>query len=116
MVSGSCLPTSTSEFLMKAQLRITAAYNEAEIADRKSAINELEDRAHQLHEEWFDVFGWDTPVPIDEAHHNLVFAMTNIQSADRCRLHIETAREQLNMAEWVINCEQSEGNLKPSGE
>jgi len=97
---------------MKAQLRITAAYNVAEIADRKSAINELEDRAHQLHEEWFDVFGWDTPVPIDEAHHNLVFAMENIQTADQCRPYIGTAREQLDMAEWVINCERSEDNPK----
>jgi len=98
---------------MKAQLRITSEYNKDEIGGRKSAIKELQDRARQLHEKWFGIFGWDTPVPIDMAWHNLTVAMKEIQTADRCRPYIEEAREQLDQTEWIISCEQSKSDSKP---
>ena len=98
---------------MKSQLTITGGYKKADLEERKSNINVLEKLASQLHEEWIAIFGQDTPVPIDRAWHNLVFAMQDIQTADRCDPRIEIAREQLDQAKWVINCEQSESNTKP---
>jgi len=79
----------------------------------KAKINDLERRASELHEDWIAIFGQDTPVPIDRAYHNLIFAMQDIQTADRCDPRIEMAREQLDQAKWILNFEQSESNSKP---
>lgn len=98
---------------MKSQLTIIGNFKKSCLEERKSKINILKMRAGKLYEEWVDIFGRDTPVPIDRAWHNLAVAMDEIQTADQCDPRIETAREQLAQANWIINCEQSESNSKP---